>query len=118
MDLLGCGLLGDDKEMLVLNHLGRDFCDEPLHLVADVTEEGIPGPSPDEHDGVDRNLGEVHGHGGAQSDGVGADLIRVEMEVVLTNGRCGIMDHVDLDGTEFLGELDAVVGVLGRCPGR
>ena len=73
---LVCGLVvrrridtGYVIEVAVLCHLFADVLCELHDLWAEVDEEGVAGPSSDEHDGVCGDAGHVHGHGGRGSNG-------------------------------------------------
>ena len=62
---------------------------EHLHLLADVAEEGVARPSADDHDGIDSDVGEVHRHGGAGSEGVGSDFVSGESQFGLADNHDG-----------------------------
>lgn len=53
---------GDGVELAVFHHAVGDVLGELHHLGAEVDEEGVTGPSANQHDGVDRDTGKVHGH--------------------------------------------------------
>jgi len=46
-------------------------------------EEGITVVSASEHDGVDGNIGEVHGHSQAATDRVSTQLLWVKAQVIV-----------------------------------
>ena len=50
------------SEELDLDHLGRDVLGKLLDLFADVSQEGLAGPSSDQHDCEDWAFAQVHGH--------------------------------------------------------
>ncbi len=65
----------------------------------------------DEHDCVHRAFTQVHGHCGAQSDGVGANFFLGDSQVRFANGAYGIMEGIDhLPGREV---FDGAVGHVG-----
>lgn len=70
---------------LVLEHSGADSFGELFDLFFDVGEEGIGAPAPDEHDGVDWLLGEVHEHGEASAHGVKFNIVGRESKDILSD---------------------------------
>jgi hypothetical protein len=58
---------GDGEEVAVFDHPGGDMLGELHDLGAEVDEEGVAGPTADQHDGVDRYTSEVHCHGGSRA---------------------------------------------------
>ena len=50
------------EEGLCVENAFGIFLAELGNLFADVAEEGVGQPAPNDHDGVDRDLGEVHCH--------------------------------------------------------
>jgi hypothetical protein len=75
-----------------------------------VPEESVGGPTTNEHDGEDRDPGEVHRHGGTRPDGVRADVGVVEAKDVLAKAFCGGLEHGCDEGAgdelSFVGEHD------------
>jgi hypothetical protein len=76
------GEVREGKEGLSLraHHAVRDPSAELEDLSANVAEERVGGPTPDQHDGKNGDASKVHGHGAPRSDGVGADLQMGETE--------------------------------------
>ena len=62
------------------DHLFCNMFGELLHLLSDVAQEGVAGPSAYELDGVHRYAGEVHFHRGAGPKRVSFDFVRFEAE--------------------------------------
>ena len=87
--------VGDGEEVLggQADHAFGDARTELQDLPTDVSEEGVGGPTPDEHDGEDRDPGEVHRHGRSRADGVCADVGVGETEDVLADALGGRLEH-------------------------
>ena len=69
------GGIGDGEEIFGDDHAAGDAGTEVLDLAADVPKESIAGPSANEHDGVNWDIGQVHSHGCGGTDGVKADCV-------------------------------------------
>ena len=52
----------------VSDHCFGDAATEVGHLRSDVAEESVARPSTNQHDGVNRNVVQIHGHGGGRPD--------------------------------------------------
>ena len=65
---------------------------ELFDLFPDVFEESIAFPSPNQHNGEDRDVIQVHRHGGATANGMGPNFGRLETELVFSNSSDGCSD--------------------------
>eukprot|EP00978_Attheya_sp_CCMP212_P015707 scaffold40616_cov59-Attheya_sp.AAC.1 len=83
--------------VLVLEHATGDVVAEHLDLFSDVSEERVARPTPDDHNGVDRDMGEVHCHSRAGPEGVSAHVLGFETEFGFAQNRgCGTNAHADV----------------------
>jgi hypothetical protein len=57
------GGIGDGEKIFGDDHAAGDAGTEILDLASDVPKESVTGPSNDEHDGVNWDIGQVHSHG-------------------------------------------------------
>jgi hypothetical protein len=65
------------------DHVSGYACAELKDLATDVTkEEGIRGPTPNEHNGKNRNSSQVHGHSSARAKQVSADVGRRKIKYI------------------------------------
>ena len=69
---------GDSVEVFGLDHVLGDATGKFLNLGSYVAKEGVATPTADEHDGVHWGLSEVHGHSGARSNRMGAEVTGFE----------------------------------------
>ena len=100
--------------MFDAQHAPGDARAEILDLSTDVLKKCVAGPSSEQHDGVNRLFGQLHGHGCARADGVGAHIIRTESQLVLTDGEDRLAKGYPYVGTGDLHQLVAdLVGVDG-----
>ena len=76
-----------DRESFVVWHVDKGLCVD--NLFADVAEEGVGRPASNDHDGVDRDLCEVHHHGGPGAKGVGDNLAWFQTEFILSHNKGG-----------------------------
>ena len=65
------------------SHAGTEF----LNLAPDVAKKGIAGPASNEHDGEDRDDGQIYGHGGGGPEGMGPHFVGRVSESVFTDAR-------------------------------
>jgi hypothetical protein len=65
----------DGEKIFRDDHAAGDAGTEILDLATEVPKESIAGPSADEHDGVNWDIGQVHSHGRGGTDGVKADFM-------------------------------------------
>ena len=115
--------LGDDmddnliEEMIILDHPDRNVMTEHLDLFSDVAQERVAGPPSHDHDGVNGDSGQVHSHRRTGSEGMGADILRVETKLGNSeDGGSGAKANAHVD-TGQIGQL-ACVGVVHRVDGR
>jgi hypothetical protein len=101
----------DGEEVLSLgaHHASRDTGAKLEDLAADVPQESVGGPTANEHDGKNRDAGQVHGHGGARSNGVGA---HVQMRETKDVGANALGRVLELGGEERGG--DQAASVIGE----
>ena len=87
--------VGDGEEVLGLeaNHAFGHACAELEDLAADVPQEGIRGPAPDEHDGKNGDTSEVHGHGSPRPKGVSSDVGVGETEDIFADALGCRLEH-------------------------
>ena len=76
-------------EGLCVEHTFGDVLDELGNLFADVAEEGVGQPAPDDHYGVDGDLCKVHCHGGPGAKGVGVNLAWFETKFIFSQDKGG-----------------------------
>ena len=74
-------------------------------MLTNVTEEGIAGPSAQEHDCVDWNMVEIHGHGSGGATGVQSDDFRGDAEAVEVNGLHVGSKELESNGTGHVFEF-------------
>ena len=58
----------------VFDHAGGHVVTELLDLLANVSQKGVAGPSPQHHNSVNWDLPQVHGHRGPGADRVSSNL--------------------------------------------
>jgi len=90
-----------------LDHFGGHVTSKVRDLLPNVTEEGVAGPTAQKHDGVNRDVVEIHGHGcqrpaGVQSNGFGRDA------------KAAVVDGLDVGPEEL--ESDGA-GHIAAFPG-
>ena len=61
--------------MLAFEHVTGDVVAKHLDLLSDVANKSVTGPSTHNHDGVDRDVGEAHCHGGTGQKRVSANIL-------------------------------------------
>ena len=81
--------VGSCEVAFMTEHTVGDIVGELFNLSPGVAEEGITGPVFYHNHGEGGNSCKVHGHGGSGSDGVGADVRRLETQSVLVYELCG-----------------------------
>jgi hypothetical protein len=86
------GGVGDGEKIFGDDHLAGNAGTEILNLATDVAEEGVAGPTAYQHDRINRDVGEVHGHGRSGSDGMGAHLPGREAQDILAYGGDAVPD--------------------------
>jgi hypothetical protein len=64
------GGIGDGEKFFGEDHMTGDAGTEILDLVFDVPQRSVTGPSANEHDGENRDIGQGHSHGRGGTDGV------------------------------------------------
>ena len=69
-----------------LDHFGRDVTPKICDLFSNVTEKGIAGPPAQEHDGVDGDMVEMHGHGSGGAAGMQTYFIRSNSQALAVDG--------------------------------
>ena len=77
---------GDIEEHVVDEHPRADSPGEFLHLLLNVGKEGIRAPPAHQHDYVDLISGRVHHHCEGGLDGICANVIAGETQLVFANG--------------------------------
>lgn len=69
-----------------LDHLGGNIAAKVRDLFSNVTKESVAGPATQEHDGVDRDMVEIHCHGGRGPTRVQADVVGGDAKALVVDG--------------------------------
>ena len=88
-----------------LDHFGGDVAAKVGDLFSNVTEEGIAGPPTQEHDGVNRDMVEIHGHGRRGTAGVQTDFTGGDSEALVVNGAYVGSEELESNGTGHVHSL-------------
>ena len=72
-------------EVLVLDYARGDIMTELFHLPSNVSKESIARPSPNDHDSIDGNIVQVHGHRCSAADGVCTDVVYLEAKPIFAD---------------------------------
>ena len=106
-----------------LDHLGGNITPKIGDLLTDVAKEGIAGPPSQKHDGVDRNVVEVHGHGSRGPTGMETNFFGSDAKTLVINGTDvgpqelqgrGAGDIAELSSAGHVGINEGIRGGLER----
>ena len=72
-------------EVLVLDHARGDIVAELFHLTTYVSKKSVTRPSSNDHDSIDGNIVQVHGHRCSAADGVCTDVSYLESKPIFAD---------------------------------
>ena len=102
------------SEPLYLCHCGSDTFRKGSNLALEINEEGIRSPTAHNFDGAVGDAGKVEGHGTSGAEGVGANFVRVEPQLLEAN-LCGVEaeEGGDLAAVDTMRSVVDVVSAYG-----
>ena len=95
----------DVVEARSLDHLAGHVAPKVGDLLANVAQEGVAGPPPQQHDGADRHMVQVHGHGGGGPARMQPDFLRSDAQAAAVNGPNVGPEKLEGDGASDVGNF-------------
>ena len=88
-----------------LGHFRGDVTAKVCDLLSNVTEESIAGLPAQEHDGVNRDMVKIHGHGSRGPAGVQTDGVRRDFKALVFSGFYVGPEELERNGTGHIPEF-------------